>query len=820
MDAPESHAKRVTMRLLILAFAAGVGLLQIQPTLPGTGWLWGVAPIFLLASYLPKHGYWRQAAWLGLMLLVGFAYAAWRAEMRLADTLDPAWEGREVRLAGRVAGLPEVTPRGQRFVYRVEHVDTVGARLPGRVVLNLYDDPGKPMSDRASRAVLGGACLTLSARLYRPQGSHNPGGFDYQAWLLERGIRAQGRVSAGSVAASADCRESLPGRLDGLRETLRGRIHERLPDSPHAGIISALALGDQNAITGEQWQLFRRTGVTHLMSISGLHVTLLGWLVYTATLWGWRRASRLTLRWPARRVAPWVGLSVSVLYALLAGFGIPAQRTLFMLLAVTVAVSLDRLHSASRVLAAALFLVLVIDPWAMLSVGFWLSFGAVAALLFAGAGRLGQRHRWLAWGRAQWVVTLALLPLLLFMFQEFSLVSPMANAFAIPLISLLAVPLSIGAALIPAAWPATLASGVVEIVMTGLRWLDRLPQPVWHGAAPGLWAMLLAGVGVLVLLLPRGIPARWLGWLLILPVLMPRIDRPGLGEYRLHALDVGQGLALVLRTRNHALAYDSGPGYASGDDAGSRVVAPFLHGQGYSRLDGLVVSHDDTDHSGGALSLIASHAPGWLLSSLADPGDGRLSAHGRAILAAAERPILCVEGQSWTWDDIRFDVLYPPARYHANLGFEDNDRSCVVRVSGRHGSMLLTGDLARLGEMSLLESQRSAVASDVLIVGHHGSGSSSSPDFVAAVKPKLALISVGRANPFGHPDAAVLRGLASAGAEIWRTDRHGAIEVRLENGVPQAISTQAQQRRYWHELAAEPRQPGLSGSVKRPLNPQ
>jgi competence protein ComEC len=812
-----SASKRVSLRLLILAFAVGIGCLQVQPELPGWYWLWLLPSGLVLLVFLPDRGPWRTGAWLLLAGLSGFAYAAWRAELRLADHLDSHWEGREVGLVGWVAGLPETVPHGHRFVLSVARVETAGAIVPGKVVLNLYSSAA--VAGQAPVLLRGGQCLTLNARLFRPRGSLNPGGFDYQAWLLERGIRAQGRVMPGSMRL-ADCPDTLGARLDSLRDTLRNRLRDQLSQADYAGIVSALALGDQAAIPSDQWQLFRRTGVTHLMSISGMHVTLLGWLVYMASLWSWRRLPGLSLRWPARRVAAWTGLAVSTGYVLIAGFGIPAQRTLFMLLAVTVAFSLDRLHSASRVLAAALLLILAIDPWAMLSVGFWLSFGAVGALLYAATGRLRERRRWSEWGHAQWVVSLALLPLLLFMFQEFSLVSPLANALAIPLISLLAVPLSILAALLPMAWLASLAHAVVELVMTGLYWLDRLPQPVWHGAMPSLWGVLLAGAGVLVLLLPRGVPARWLGWVLMLPLLLPRIDRPEFGEFRLHALDVGQGLALVLRTRQHALVYDTGLAYASGEDAGSRVVGPFLHAQGIFRLDGLVVSHDDVDHSGGAISLIASHSPAWLLHSLIDPGDGRLSVHGRAILAAAGRPVRCVAGQTWSWDGVRFDVLYPPARYHANPGFEDNDRSCVLRVAGRHGSLLIPGDLARLGESSLLDGPHSALASDVLVVGHHGSQASSSQAFIDAVRPELALISAGRGNPFGHPDPRVLHRLARAGVEIWRTDRHGAIEVRWSEAMPKVISTQARQRRYWHESAEKPVRAGLFAAVKRPLNPQ
>jgi len=807
-------AQRVPWRASILAFTVGVGLLQTQAGLPDWRWLGVCAPIFPLATFLPRGSIGRRACWLAAALAVGFAYAAWRAELRLADRLDPAWSGRDVELVGRIVGLPERTAHGTRFEFAVARVETSHASVPSRLLLQQYE-----AGNEAIPGWRGGDCLHLKARLRQPHGQHNPVGFDYEAWLFERGIRAQGRVVAAAIT-ELPCPGGVRAGIDGLRETLRARIRSHLGEGEHAGIVAALALGDQNAISREQWEVFRRTGVTHLMSISGLHVTLLGWLIYSLAGWAWRRMPALAGRWPARRVAIWLGLCVSTAYVVLSGFGVPAQRTLFMLLAVCLALALDRTQSISRILAFALLIVLLIDPWAILAVGFWLSFGVVAALFVAGAGRLRQLSGWRAWMHSQWVATLGLLPPLVFLFQEFSLVSPLANAFAIPLISLVAVPLSLSAAALP--WPLTAqaAHAVVGLVVAGLDALDGLPHPVWHAAVPDIRAMLLALIGVIVLLLPRGMPGRWLGVLLFLPLLRPSLDRPEPGAFWLQAADVGQGLAMIVRTRGHAMVYDTGPAYASGDDAGARIVAPQLHAQGIASLDGLLVSHDDVDHSGGALSLLASHAPDWLLSSLVDPGDGRLSAHGAAIVGKARRHLRCEAGLAWTWDGVRFQVLYPPARYHFNPGFEDNDRSCVVRVSSASGSALLTGDLARLGEMSLLEGGAGNLQSDVLVVGHHGSGGSSSESFVASVHPRHALISVGRGNAFGHPDPGVLRRLSVQGAKIWRTDRDGAVTLRFQGGGIHASTIRPGDRRYWHDRSETPGNTGVSMGVKGSLNPQ
>jgi len=781
------------LRFLILCFVLGAAWLQTRPELPELRWFWLLPPLVAVLPLLPggpRGRAVRRILLLGLALSAGFLYAAWRADLRLAESLPGAWEGRDVTLLGRVVGLPEPTSRGVRFVFEAAQPDA----MPMRLQLNAYVQAGQ-----VPVVLDGGDCLRLSARLFRPHGSLNPGGFDYEAWLLERGIRATGYLTRPPLPAQA-CPGEARAVLDRVRNAIRQRLADILGDASHAGVVIALAVGDQNAIPDAEWALFRTTGVTHLMSISGLHVTLLASLVFMAAQWGWRRTPALAMRLPARIVAAGLGLLTAVAYVALAGFGIPAQRTLYMLAGVALSLAAGRLHSPSRILAAALALVVLIDPWAALSPGFWLSFGAVAALFFAGAGRLRQPSLWLAWLQTQWAVSLALLPALLLIFHEVSLVSPLANAFAIPLVSLLAVPLVLAGALLGWDLPVHLAQGVIQLTLTGLEGLAQLPQPVFQAAMPGTAAILLALVGVAVLLLPRGVPNRWLGALLLLPMLFPRLDKPAPGEIRLAMLDVGQGQAVLVQTASHALLYDAGPRYASGEDAGRRVVAPYLHARGLSHLDGLVISHDDIDHSGGALSLLESHAPSWLLSSIAGQVAPPVSETGRAILAMAPSVLPCIAGQAWDWDGVRFQVLHPPARHYANANFSDNDRSCVIRVVGSHGRVLLTGDMARLAELSLLaDYPAEALRAEVILVPHHGSASSSMPEIVAAMAPEHALISVGRRNPFGHPAPELMARYEDAGAQIWRTDRSGALAARIDGTGIHIVTARQERRRYWHD---------------------
>lgn len=567
------------LRLAILAFTLGAALLQTRPALPQLAWGWLLPLAGLMVLWAPPRP--RRAGLLLIALACGFLYAAWRAEARMEISLPAHWQGRDVQLLGRVLDLPESTANGQRFLYAVERVQTPGMAPLRRLQLHAHAWPGKPLPQ-----LRGGDCLRLTARLYRPHGQVNPGGFDHEAWLLQHDIRAVGSVVNFS-GASTVCAPGWRVAVDRARESMRSRLRESLGDRPYAGVVRALAVGEQDAIPGAQWTLFRQTGVTHLMSISGLHITLFSALVYALAQAIWRRLPGLALRLPARKAGVLLGLLAAASYSVLAGFGIPAQRTLYMLAGAAVMALLDRNGSPARLLAAALLLVVLIDPWAAFAPGFWLSFGAVAALLWADSGRLRPLPAWRAWIHAQWAVTLALTPALLLLFHEFSLVSPLANAFAIPLVSLVAVPACLLAALIPWDALAELAHAVIQLTLFGLETLARLPQPVFHAAMPSLPALLLALLGAAILLLPHGVPARGWSVCLFLPLFFPRLPAPAHGEAWLTLFDVGQGEAVLLRTARHSLLFDGGPRHASGEDAGARVVAPALWALGIDRLDGL-----------------------------------------------------------------------------------------------------------------------------------------------------------------------------------------------------------------------------------------
>lgn len=778
-----SFCSNCTMRINLLAFVAGILWLQFQADVPE---YWGRA--LALGGLLAWR--WRgrvTARVVGVVgcALLGLAFSAWRAELRLADQLDPAWEGRDIELIGVVAELPHDFDRGTRFRFSVEEVLSPEAGIPRQIMLSWYCGRGD-CTPSAEVNLRPGERWRLTVRLKRPHGNANPHGFDYEAWLLERGIRATGYVRPDDGAARLAEMVWSPGNvIERLRHSVRDSFRTMLPEAhhPYAGVLVALVIGDQRAIAGDLWNVFNRTGITHLMSISGAHITMVAALVMACVAWGWRRVPALALRCPTRRAAIVAGVLAALFYTAIAGFAVPAQRTLYMLMVAALALYSGRRPAASRVLCLALFLVLLVDPWAVLSAGFWLSFGAVAALFFVGAAVVGNdkgnwRQYFKAWGVVQWAATLASLPVLLLVFQQFSLVSPLANAIAIPLIGFVVTPLALLAAILP--WPVLLelAHAILALLMDVLQWCAT--WPVWQAAAPPLWAAVAAGAGVLLLLLPRGVAGRWVGVVLILPVVFWPAARPPTGAAWLEVLDVGDGLAVLVRTRHHTLLYDAGPRYSTESDAGQRVIVPHLRALGINRLDTLILSHHDEDHMGGAASVRAALPVGYVLSSFPETGTGR-----------------CAAGQSWEWDGVRFLVLHP-SDGDVPSSAKTNRLSCTLRVEAGGRAMLLLADTEARDEAKMLGRDAQALAAEVMLVPHHGSRTSSSPAFLEAVGARQAIVSVGYRNRFGHPKAEVLERYRARQMKLWRTDLQGAVMVRLADQGVDVDSWRQQHRRYWH----------------------
>jgi competence protein ComEC len=784
-----------------LAWVAGcAGQLQLAALWPG----WVVATLGALGLGLAGLGLARRrrafravALVLGCALL-GFVSTHHRAGLRLADALPPALEGQDLLLRGTVAELPRERLQGVRFEFVVEAAWHRGqpVRVPRRVSLGWWRGiEADAMLAGPPRPVRAGQRWEFTARLAQPHGAMNPHGFDLELWMFEQDLRATGSVRDTRGAAPPVLLDAAAAHpVQRLRQAVRDAIAARVSDAGAAGVLAALAVGDQAAIDRADWALFRDTGVAHLMSISGLHVTMFAWLAAAVVSALWRQHPRAPRRLPAPVAGRWAGLVLAVAYALLAGWGVPAQRTVAMIAVVVLLRQAGRRWPLPAVLGAAGFVVVLGDPWALMQPGFWLSFVAVGLLAASGPVRPieqgGLRQRW-PWLRAalqqQAVATVGLAPLSLIFFQQISVVGFAANLMAIPLVTLLITPLALLGVLLPPLW--ALAAGVVSLLEAVLALLAASPWAVWHAAAAPPWAVAAGLLGAVVAVLPWPWRLRVLALPLMLPLLAPPVARPAPGHLELLGADIGQGTAVLLRTARHTLLFDSGPAWGTpGVDAGERVLVPLLRALGERHLDELVLSHRDTDHTGGAASLARTLPVRALRSSLEA---------GHPLRGLAPHTP-CEAGQRWQWDGVEFEVLHPSATALASAtpATRANTLSCVLRVQGGGVSVLLTGDIEAAQEATLVREAASRLPSTVLWVPHHGSRTSSTADFIAAVAPQVAVVQAAHRSRFGHPSPAVLARYAEAGVPVVSTARCGA--WRLASEGPSMACMRSERRRYWH----------------------
>lgn len=804
------------MILFFIGFVCGVWLLQFAAILSFLSisiMLVGISAVIFLTLfiYLLRNAtrissvIFQQFLILLVALLLGFFWAAMLAKIRLNDALPHAWEQKPIEVIGLVTSLPEHTERAVRFNFEVEKTLTSGAEVPKHISLMQYQVgfSYKPQANLLDEAVQGfhvGQRWQLVVKLKQPHGTYNPHGFDFESWALSENIRATGLVKSSSNNHKLAGFIWRPSNIvERFREKTVDRINHVLSGKAYAAEITALVAGDDSAIKANNWLVYLRTGVNHLMSISGLHITMLAGLAYTCVSFIWRRVERLSLALPVRKAATIAGLLAALLYSLVAGFSIPTQRTLYMLAIFAVALWSGRHVSMARVLAIALFVVVLLDPWSVNAPGFWLSFGAVAVIAYAFSGQITLPHWFAASIKTQWAVTIGLIPALILMFGQASLISPVANAIAIPLISLLVVPLALLGSFLPFDWALHLSHSIFAVCMWLLNWLATLPHATWQQQAPTIWTIILSTLGVIWLLLPKGFPMRWLGLTLLIPMLFVQPKHPELGAMKVTVLDVGQGLSVVVQTQNRTLLYDTGPRYSAQSDSGSRIIMPFLRGEGVTRLDGLMLSHNDVDHSGGLNSVLAQVPVSWLDSSI--PVD---SAFGVTIGRWPVNLMRCYAGQHWVWDNVEFDVLYPTIQSY-DIELTDNNRSCVLKITSKYGSILLTGDIEKEAEAVLLETNLKALVSDVLVAPHHGSKTSSTPSFIQAVDPATTIFTVGYLNRFNHPKPIVIQRYIDNKSDVIRSDYAGAIQLsftastKANAGQIEITEWRKLKRRYWQD---------------------
>ncbi|OYQ40950.1 DNA internalization-related competence protein ComEC/Rec2 [Rhodoferax sp. TH121] len=814
-----AHRTSAWPRTVFAALLGGVLGAAWQLHQPALWSLWVYVSFVLLALVLYARAAPEKIAiftrktvpfWLAsvLVLLAGMALG-WgvtgaRAVVFASTALAPALEGRDLRVTGVVEGLPQSTEAGLRFTLRVEQamLDGQAVAVPTRMAVGWYASGYALQGEqtglqRVPAPLQAGERWLLTLRAKAPHGSMNPHGFDYELWLWGQGVQASAYVRAGPQDPEPqNLGQTWQAPVALARQLLRDRIVASVEDRRAAGLLAALVVGDQAAVERSDWDVFRATGVAHLISISGLHITMFAWAATLLTGMLWRRSRRLCLALPAPSAALLGGLLLACAYSVLAGWGVPAQRTCLML----ATVSLLRLAGARwpwpLVWMLACAAVVALDPWALLQPGFWLSFVAVGVLFAtdSGAARAdftGARgHFFLKiWHllREQWIIICALAPLSVLLFGQVSVVGLVANLLAIPWVTLLITPMALLGVLLPPVWGL-----VVQAIELLWWWLSALAT--WHGATvswplPPLGWGLLAVVGGVLCALPVPRHLRALGLPLLVPVLLWRPALPPPGEFELLAADVGQGNAVLVRTAQHALLFDAGPRYSLESDAGHRVLVPLLRALDV-QLDTLVLSHRDSDHVGGAAAVLALQPQARLLSSI-EPG------HPLQQLRTAQR---CEAGQRWEWDGVPFEVLHPQVKdYDASPAPKPNALSCVLRIGTSTRSALLVGDIEAAQELRLVQAWQGTdhLRAAVLLVPHHGSKTSSTQEFLQAVQPQWALVQAGYRNRFGHPALPVVERYTQAGTHLVTSPRCGAMVWRSEQ--PQNVAClRDTEHRYWH----------------------
>ena len=751
------------MVTLVLCFLAGILLVQQMPELPEIAWLvLGLVSAGILASLR----YWR-----GLFFVLGVVWAIAFASSRLHDQLPEPLAGQDVQIDGYIADLPEHESNHVRFNFNV--LKSV-QNIPDNLRLTWY---------YPDQLIKAGQHWSFTVRLKRPHGNFNPGGFDYERWLFLEGIGATGYVRPKPAPKLLD-NGSTQTSLLVWRQYIADQLGQLLPDSESLPLIKALTIGDGDSLTPQQWDIFRKTGTTHLMVISGSHIGLVAGLVYLLVirLWAWTGI----LAWSPQKVAAILALVTAIFYAELTGFSVPAQRSALMIAIAMIAIIQQRNTRPYNVLAVALFAVLLVDPLAVLSAGFWLSFIAVSLIIYVIAVRLGKLGFFRSGIKINWVTSVGLAPLLLFFFQQVSLIAPLANLIAVPIISLVIVPLALLATLVMFAVPIAAAKIflVVGFTLQGLWWilvnLAALPSSTISHIQPSWWALAFAVPGIVLLFAPKGMPSRWLGLLMLFPLAFTAPDKIASGAIKLTLLDVGQGLSAVVQTANHVLVYDTGAKFSSTSDSGQSVVLPFLRNKAIDKINTLIISHGDNDHIGGVESLLSSMQTEQLLTSVPQ-------------LLELHSPTRCKAGQSWSWDSVTFTILSPPPDHFLS----ENDNSCVLKIQAQQGIVLLTGDIEAEAESWLVETYQDKLKADVLVAPHHGSQTSSTSTFLQAVKPDIVLIPAGYRNQFSHPHEEVLRRYQDLQAKWFNSANDGAIQLIFDKDM-QVETWRVAEGKYWN----------------------
>lgn len=792
-----------------------------------------VIALFLSVCYVRLPRTIKHLTILSCALLVALLNTNIQASQRLVQQLPVSEENKAFKLLVQIEGLARLNPASRAVTATVLRSHPVG--VPEQIMLvwsqGTWRGPyAKPKTERFPE-LIPGQQWAVTAYVKTPHGARNTGGFDYEGYMFAQGIRAIAQVR-GVPELISETPEvwSLGLMAQRWRYALRDAMLPYLQSLRWGGVVLALSIGDQASIHSADWRTFNRTGLTHLVSISGSHVTMLASVSAWVFAWVWRRlrvgSQPLAQYLPAQLAAAWLALLLAGLYSLIAGWEVPARRTFFMFAVAVACLSLRLPFTITQIVAWAAIGIVLFDPWAVLASGFWLSFGAVL-LLVCCAGWTGSRLSWRAeswWRRycqhlvlaSKWqlAISIALLPPLAFLFFEMSLVSPFSNAYGIPLIGLVITPLALVFAITSVLGWVSLASGVLavchfllELTMRPTEWLAQLSLASLPASKAPVWVLALAIGGVLVALAPKALRGAVLGWGFILPALFWRGAPIDEGDWRLHVLDVGQGSAIIIETRDHTFLFDTGVRRAWDSDEGERTVVPYLHSLGKLRLDGLILSHADLDHVGGTLGVLERMQVAQIYSPFDVESylrrELRLLQRDPATLALPAAISPCQRGVSWEVDGIRFRFVWPnPTHYDSGSVQDKNAHSCVLVIQGRHRSAVLTGDVGHAQEKQLVEA--GLESQDVVVVGHHGSKTSSSALWVQQMQAQVAVAQVGWWSRFGHPHQEVVQRWEKEGTMFYRTDWDGAVVIHAKAEQLLWSTERSRAARYWQNGFSRP----------------
>ncbi len=725
----------------------------------------------------------------GLVFSIGLLLATFSAQLQINKRLPKSLEGKELLISGTVIGLPEIRDDSLRFRLAVSRVLT-------RSRSNQFDsiDNFKGVIRlgwfQTQQKVTTGEQWQLKVKLKQPSGFLNPAGFDYEKWLFSQRISATGYVRSSEISENHKLTSAPWWSVGALRQRIHQTLQKEIENKDSAAVISALVVADRSALSTQQWQQLQKTGTSHLIAISGLHIAVIAGFGFLPVWLFWRLFPRLNEHLPLRVAGGIVGAIFAVLYAILAGFTLPTQRALVMVLVALISLILRRNYSSFSILAVALIAVLLLDPLAPLSVSFWLSFIAVSLILIFLKRQIQQPKLRLM--KLQLILSLGMIPLTLLFFDSASFSAPIANFVAIPWVSFISVPLSlVGLLLMPIS--SYLSNAIFSLSALSIEWLfnglelvvEYIDNPFNFSGLPTSY-LLIAFIGLLVLLLPKGFPGRWLGLLAFLPAVLYVPDKPAQGEFHFTLLDAGQGMASVIQTKNHTLVYDVGTRLSDRFDIAKLVVLPYLKKQRIEMLDTLVLSHDDIDHMGSANTVLESLKVGTVLGS-------RLT----KLKNNDFKP--CAAGMSWSWDGVNFEVLSPFKESGSKYNkISDNNLSCVLRISNKRYSLLLTGDIEKKVEKQLFDNSLDKLHSTVMSVPHHGSKTSSSSEFLSAVSPQLALVPMGYRNRFKHPKPSIIARYKAHNIAIMDTVNDGAISIKFPIEEPYTVlSYRKENQGFW-----------------------